>query len=570
MENTKTTNNESFEELFLASVSDDKEIKAGEIISGEVIKIGRDVVLVDIDYKSEGRVDISEFVDIEGNLTVKVGDKVDVFLETAEDEDGLVIVSKEKADKLKIWDEIAEACERGDIIEGRVLDRVKGGLSVDIGVKAFLPGSQIDLTPVRDLGHMVGNIYQFKIIKFNKIRGNIVLSRRSILEQERKVQRQQIIGKIEEGAIVKGIIKNVTDYGAFVDLGGLDGLLHITDLSWKRVNHPNEILKLGEEIDVKVLKFDRAKERVSLGLKQMSDDPWVNAEMKYAKNATVKGKVVNLTEYGAFIEMEEGIEGLIHVSEMSWTKRVKHPSALLKLGEEVEAVVLELDPENRRMSLGLKQTQPNPWDALVEKYQPGSKISGEVRNITDFGVFVEVEDGIDGLVHVSDISWSNKVKNPNDVYKKGDKIEAVVLNVDPSAERFALGIKQLTDDPWNKAESKYTAGTETEGKIVKITDFGLFLEVEDDLEGLIHVSEIPLNDEEKVSDKYTVGDSVKAVVISMDPQERKLSLSIKAFENGMSQEIAQEAAKKAKEKAKPTLGDIMGDQFKAFGGDKAE
>lgn len=570
MENTKTTNSENFEELFLASVSDDKEIKAGEIISGEVIKIGRDVVLVDIDYKSEGRVDISEFVDIEGNLTVKVGDKVDVFLETAEDEDGLVIVSKEKADKLKIWDEIAEACERGDIIEGRVLDRVKGGLSVDIGVKAFLPGSQIDLTPVRDLGHMVGNIYQFKIIKFNKIRGNIVLSRRSILEQERKAQRQQIIGKIEEGAIVKGIIKNVTDYGAFVDLGGLDGLLHITDLSWKRVNHPNEILKLGEEIDVKVLKFDRAKERVSLGLKQMSDDPWINAEMKYAKNATVKGKVVNLTEYGAFIEMEEGIEGLIHVSEMSWTKRVKHPSALLKLGEEVEAVVLELDPENRRMSLGLKQTQPNPWDALVEKYQPGSKISGEVRNITDFGVFVEVEDGIDGLVHVSDISWSNKVKNPNDVYKKGDKIEAVVLNVDPSAERFALGIKQLTDDPWNKAENKYTAGTETEGKIVKITDFGLFLEVEDDLEGLIHVSEIPLEGEEKVSDKYTVGDSVKAVVTSMDSQERKLSLSIKAFENGMSQEIAQEAAKKAKEKAKPTLGDIMGDQFKSFGGDKAE
>lgn len=561
----QTATNESFEKLFEASISQEKNIKEGNIVSGQVISIGHDYVLVDIGYKSEGRVDVSEFMDMEGNVTIKIGDKVDVFLEATENDDGLVIVSKEKADKLKIWDEIAEACEKGEIVEGKVLERVKGGLSVDIGVKAFLPGSQIDLVPVRDLEKLVGKTYPFKIVKFNKIRGNIVLSRRAILEKERAAQREETLQNIGEGSIVKGTVKNITEYGAFIDLGGLDGLLHITDLSWKRINHPNEVLTVGQELDVKILKYDEQKQRVSLGLKQMMSDPWANADMKYPKNSTVKGKVVNLTEYGAFVEMEEGIEGLIHVSEMSWTKRVKHPSAMLKLGEEVQAVVLDMDVENRRMSLGLKQTQPNPWEMLVTKYPAGTKVKGPIRNIADFGIFVEVEEGIDGLVHISDVSWSNKVKNPNDLYKKGDIIETVVLNVDPSAERFALGLKQLSDDPWSNVEERYPAGTTVTGKIVKITDFGLFLNMESDIEGLVHISEIPQKEgEEKATNGYQEGQEVQAVVVAIDSGERKMSLSISAFLDGSGGKIKKQAQKKQKETAKPTLGDVMGEQLKSF------
>ena len=560
MENIET-NQDSFEKLFLSSIADVKELKEGQIISGTVIKITHDMVMVDIGYKSEGRVSRSEFLDEKGNVTITVGEKVDVFLENMEDDEGLVIVSKEKADKLRIWDEIAEACERGDIIEGRVTERVKGGLAVDIGVKAFLPGSQIDLSPIRDLDRLLGNTYQFKIIKFNKLRGNIVLSRRAILEKEREVVRQKTLSVIEEGSVVKGTVKNLTDYGAFIDLGGIDGLLHITDLSWKRINHPNEVLKVGEEIQVKVLKYDTSKERVSLGLKQMISDPWQGVDMKFPRNARIKGKVVNLTDYGAFVEIEEGIEGLIHVSEMSWTKRVKHPSAIIKVGDEVEAVILDIDMENRRMSLGLKQTQPNPWDELVRKYPPGTKIRGEVKNLTDFGIFVEVEKDIDGLVHISDLSWSNKIKNPHDVYKKGDLVETVVLNVDPSAERFALGIKQLNSDPWQEAMDKHSIGSEVEGEVVKVTDFGLFVKVSDEVEGLVHVSEISEEKIDKPSSVHKVGDMIKAVVLSVDPGERKMSLSIKASKAGQGKKIAA-AAKKAV--YKPTLGDLMGDELKSM------
>lgn len=553
-------NAESFEKLFLSSVNESKDIKEGQIIAGTVIKVTNDTVMVDIGYKSEGRVPISEFLDEQGQVTIQVGDKVDVFLESTEDDEGLVIVSKEKADKLRIWDEIAEACERGDIIEGRVIERVKGGLAVDIGVKAFLPGSQIDLSPIRDLDKLIGNTYQFKIIKFNKLRGNIVLSRRAILEKEREMIRQKTLSVIEEGSIVKGTVKNLTDYGAFVDLGGVDGLLHITDLSWKRVNHPSEVLKIGEEVQVKVLKYDTSKERVSLGLKQMNSDPWQGVDMKFPRNAKVTGKVVNLTDYGAFVEIEAGIEGLIHVSEMSWTKRVKHPSAILKVGDDVEAIILDVDMENRRMSLGLKQTQPNPWDELVKKYPPGTKIRGEVKNITDFGIFVEVEKDIDGLVHISDLSWSNKIKNPHDVYKKGDVVETVVLNVDPSAERFALGIKQLNTDPWQEAMDQFPLGGEVEGEVVKVTDFGLFVKVTDDVEGLVHISELAEEKVEKPSALYKVGDRIKALVLSVDAQERKMSLSIKAAKAGGIKKGG-EKIKKQPEK-KPTLGDIMGDEFK--------
>ncbi|MFH1263541.1 MAG: 30S ribosomal protein S1 [Pseudomonadota bacterium] len=556
------TNHESFEKLFLASVADEKEVREGQIVSGTVIKVGREAVTIDIGYKSEGQVSLGEFRHRDGSITVAVGDKVDVFLESTEDDEGLVIVSKEKADKLKIWDEIAEACEKSEVVEGRIVERVKGGVSVDIGVKAFLPGSQIDLTPIRDLDSLLGKTFQFKIIKFNKMRGNIVLSRRVLLEKAREAQREKTLEVLAEGAILQGTVKNLTDYGAFIDLGGIDGLLHITDVSWKRINHPNEVLTVGSTITVKVLKFDQEKERVSLGLKQMSEDPWAQADMRYPKNVRVKGKVVNLTDYGAFIEVEDGVEGLIHVSEMSWTKRIKHPSAILALGTAVEAVVLDLDKDNRRMSLGLKQTQPNPWDDLVKKYPPGTKIKGEVRNVTDFGLFVEVEEGIDGLIHVSDLSWSTKVKNPHDVFKKGDVVEAVVLNVDPSAERFSLGIKQLSDDPWQAAADQYSIGNEVEGEITKVAEFGLFVKVADDIEGLVHVSEIADEKIEDLNTRFKAGEKVKAMIISLDPNDRKMSLSIKAT---LHPEKAAAAIKKEKKPSRPTLGDIMDEGLKKKG-----
>ena len=546
---------DSFEKLYLESLSNEKQYKVGEIVPGKVIKVGKDFVTIDIGFKSEGQIPVSEFRGVDGKIGIAEGDQLDVFLENTENENGLVMLSKEKADKLRIWDEIAVACQNGDVIEGRVVERVKGGLSVDIGVKAFLPGSQIDLNPIRDLDSFVGNTYQFKIIKFNKIRGNIVLSRRALLEKEKQVLREKTMEVLEEGSTLEGTVKNLTDYGAFIDLGGIDGLLHITDISWKRINHPNEILKLGQPVQVKVLKFDKEKQRVSLGMKQISDDPWVEADLKYAKNSTVSGKVVNLTDYGAFLEIEEGIEGLIHISEMSWTKRVKHPSAILKLGDKVDAMVLEMDKENRRMSLGLKQTQPNPWDELVKKYPEGSKVSGTVRNITDFGVFIEVEKDIDGLIHVSDLSWSSKSKNPHDLYKKGDTVEAVVLNVDPSAEKFSLGIKQLGGDPWKEIAATYPVGSSVDGEVVKITDFGLFVQISPDVEGLIHRSEL---DVENPAEKYKTGDKVNATVISVDPQDHKISLSMKA----MSAADKKNLAKKQSAQKAPTLGDLMSKELK--------
>ncbi len=557
----KTTNQipdgeESFEKLYLESLKDEKPIKEGEVLQGKVIKIGPDMVTVDIGYKSEGQIPVSEFQDPSGEVESKVGDTIDVFFVGTEEDDGSIILSKEKADKLKIWEEIAEACNQGEVIEGTIVSRVRGGVCVDIGVKAFLPGSQIDLTPIRDLDALIGKEFQFKIIKFNKVRGNIVLSRRVLLEKEREQLREKTMEYLQEGAILKGAVKNITDYGAFIDLGGIDGLLHITDISWKRITHPSEVLKVGAEIDVKVLKFDSDKNRVSLGLKQITEDPWAEADMRYPKNAKVSGKVVSLTDYGAFIEVEEGVEGLIHVSEMSWTKRVKHPSALLNIADEVEAIVLDIDIENRRMSLGLKQTQPNPWDELVAKYPPGSRLNGIIRNVTDFGLFVEVEDGIDGLIHVSDLSWSTKAKNPHDLYKKGDEIEAVVLNVDPSAERFSLGIKQLSDDPWHIAMDKYSIGTEVDGEIVKIAEFGLFVKIEEDIEALVHISEISDEKIDDLTEKFNIGDKIKAMVLTLDPEEKKMGLSIKAAQYEDGQRHMAAAAKK-QTVARPTLGDVM-------------
>src|SRR5438067_9774039 len=441
---------EDFAALLAESFGQDS-VKEGEILRGTVITVGKDYAIVDVGYKSEGQVPLEEFRTADGGVGIKVGDEIDVFLESREDENGLCILSKEKADRLKVWDEISAACERDELIEGTISARVKGGLSVTIrgGVKAFLPGSQVDLRPVRNLDAFIGKQHRFKVIKFNKKRGNIVLSRRVLLEKERAELKEMTLEKLKEGQIVEGIVKNLTEYGAFIDLGGIDGLLHITDMSWGRITHPSEMFQVGDHVRVKVLKFNVETERVSLGLKQISEDPWTHAQEKYPPGTVVRGKVVSLKDYGAFIELEQGIEGLIHISEMSWTRRVKHPSKMLAIGDVVEAVVLDIDPRQNRISLGMKQLEPNPFASLKDKYPPGTVVKGIVRNIADFGIFVEIEEGIDGLVHVSDLSWTQRVKHPSELYQKGDEVESVVLSIDFDGEKptVSLGIKQLVPDP---------------------------------------------------------------------------------------------------------------------------
>ena len=445
-----------------------------------------------------------------------------------------------------------------------VIAKVKGGLSVDIGVKAFLPGSQIDLRPVRNMDGYLGKTYKFKVIKFNKQRGNIVLSRRAILEQERESLRSQTLDQMSEGAVVKGIVKNITDYGAFIDLGGMDGLLHITDMSWGRVKHPSEILKVADEIEVKVLKFDNERERVSLGLKQLNEDPWALVREQYPIDTKLSGKVVSLADYGAFIELGEGIEGLIHVSEMSWTKRVKHPSEVVSVGDEVNVVVLDVDMGNRRISLGMKQLETNPWVEMKETYPPGTIIESEVKSITDFGVFIEIGDGIDGLIHISDFSWTKRVNNPSEIYSKGDKIRAVVLGVDIENERFSLGVKQLEADPWASAEEKFAVGTQHDVKVTKTADFGVFVELDQDIEGLIHISELSVDKVNKAEDVAKAGDTVKAEVIMIDKDARKIGLSSKLVTLRENKADVEDYVKKATSTSKATMGDVFGDAFKAF------
>ncbi len=529
-DNSGNAGEESFADLYEASLKD-RELKEGEIVKGEVIQVLPDHVVVDIGYKSEGAIAIDEFGRGEdGKPAIKVGDKVDVLLESCEDEEGMIVLSKEKADKLKVWDEISAACEKNELVEGTIVARVKGGLSVDIGVKAFLPGSQVDLRPVRNLDRLIGQKLEFKIIKFNKRRGNIVLSRRVLLEKEREALKTETLRKLKPGAVLPGIVKNITEYGAFVDLGGIDGLLHITDMSWGRVNHPSELFSVGDEINVMVLKFDPESERVSLGLKQINEDPWTHADEKYVVDNKVSGKVVSLTDYGAFVELEEGIEGLIHISEMSWTRRVKHPSKIVAVGDEVEALVLDIDSSNKRISLGMKQVEPNPWTMIEEKYPVGSVIQGRIRNITDFGVFIGIEEGIDGLVHISDISWTQRIKHPSQLFKKGDEVEAVVLHIDPENERFSLGIKQLSEDPWNRIPDKYPPGTKVKGKVIKVTEFGAFVEIEKGIEGLIHISELS---QERVDDPRQVvkeDDEIDVMVLDVDPEERRIALSVKSLQ----------------------------------------
>ncbi len=550
---------QTFAEMFEASLTRQDAVKEGEVVKGKIIELGKDFALIDIGYKSEAQVSMSEFTVAEGKEQLVVGDTIDVFVESREDDSGLVIVSKEKADKLKVWDEISAIAERDELIDGVVVARVKGGLSVDIGVKAFLPGSQVDLRPVRNLDKLIGETFKFKVIKFNKRRGNIVLSRRVLLENEREEQKRETLKKLAEGEILLGIVKNLTDYGAFVDLGGIDGLLHITDMSWGRINHPSEMFKIGDEIKVKVLKFDAENERVSLGYKQITEDPWLSAAERYPVEKLVEGKVVSLTDYGAFIELEPGVEGLVHVSEMSWTKRVKHPSKLVEVGDDVKALVLDIDLPQKRISLGMKQAEPNPWNTLQEEYPVGTVLKGVVRNITDFGIFVGVDEGIDGLVHVSDLSWTHRVKHPSEIYNKGDEVEAVVLNIDIDNERFSLGVKQLTDDPWDTLPRRFPRGTKVAGKVMKVTDFGAFVEIEPGIEGLCHISELADERVEKASDIAKVGDSIDVMILEVDPAERRISLSIKAAREGTSDYRAYMTDQTSTGGA--TFADLLGDKL---------
>jgi small subunit ribosomal protein S1 len=552
------SNSESFADLFEKSL---RSVKEGEVVRGRVLAIDDEHVSIDIGFKSEGMVAAWEFMDEDGTVLVAPGDEVDVLLEEAEGDDGRVVISKEKADRLKIWDDISRAYKADEAVEGMVLSRVKGGLAVDIGVKAFLPGSQVDLRPVRNLEHIVGQRLQFKIIKFNKRRANIVLSRRALLESERKRMRETTLQTLAPGQIVDGVIKNLTDYGAFIDLGGIDGLLHVTDMSWGRVNHPSEIFHVGDEIKVKVLKFDSDNERVSLGLKQIQPDPWIDASMRYPIGKRISGRVVSLAEYGAFVELEPGIEGLIHVSEMSWTKRIKHPSKVVSVGDTVEAVVLDVDERDRKISLGMKQIEPNPWSVIEQKYPVGTRVSGAVRNVTNFGVFVGLEEGIDGLVHVSDISWTEQIKHPSEKFNKGDVVEAVVLKIDKENEKFSLGIKQLQENPWNELLRKYPVGSEVTGPVTNVADFGAFVKLEDGIEGLIYSSELSGDRVDNPAEVVSPGQQVTALITRVDPIEQKISLSIRALTDREQREALKKLAAQQSARQATTLGDLLAEKL---------
>ncbi|MDP4856981.1 MAG: 30S ribosomal protein S1, partial [Desulfobacterales bacterium] len=533
-----------------------KRFAEGEVVTGRIISVDKDHVLVDIGYKSEGQIRIHEFKDEKGNISAQIGDKVEVMVEWWDDEEERVVLSKEKAQNVKVWEEIKKSYDDEGIIEGVITSRVKGGFSVDIGVQAFLPGSQADLRPIRNLDDLVGKKYKFKILKYNRKRSNIVLSRRAILEEEREQKRTATLAVIEEGKILDGVVKNITEYGVFVDLGGVDGLLHITDISWGRVKHPSELFSISDQIKVKVLNFDIEKERVSLGMKQLTPDPWTLAATKYPVGSRVNGKVVSLTDYGAFVELEEGIEGLIHVSEMSWTRKIRHPSKVVSVGEQVEAIVLDIKPDNRRISLGMKQVAPNPWDMVSEKYPIGTTIEGKIKNITDFGLFIGIDEGIDGLVHISDISWTKRIKHPSEIYKKGDLVQAIVLDIDKDNERFSLGVKQLQSDPWDTVSERYAVGKEITGTITNLTDFGIFVELEEGIEGLVHVSEISKEKIKTPVGKFNVGDVITAKVMNINTEERRIGLSIKRLEMDDEQSMLSDYVNNMRP-ATSTFGEIL-------------
>ena len=544
---------ENFMELYEESF---KRFAEGEVVKGRIISVDKDHVVVDIGYKSEGQISINEFKDDKGEVNAKVDDQVEVMVEWWDDEEEVVVLSKEKAAKIKVWEAIKKTYDEDGVVTGTIQSRVKGGFSVDIGVSAFLPGSQADLRPIRNLDELVGKTFSFKVLKYNRKRSNIVLSRRVILEQERETKRAQTLATIHEGKVVEGHVKNITEYGVFVDLGGVDGLLHITDISWGRVKHPSELCSVGDRINVKVLNLDIERERVSLGVKQLTEDPWSRAAEHYPVGSRIKGRVVSLTDYGAFVELEEGVEGLIHVSEMSWTRKVRHPSKIVSVGENIEAVVLDIKPDNRRISLGMKQVTPNPWDVISEKYPVGTTIEGKIKNITDFGLFIGIDEGIDGLVHISDISWTKRIKHPSELYKKGDVVHAIVLDIEKEQERFSLGIKQLQEDPWKTVERRYTAGTEITGTVTNVTDFGVFVELEEGIEGLVHVSEISKEKIKTPVGLYNVGDVISARVMNINSEERRIGLSIKRLDMEDDQSLLSEYLNNLKPSTS-TFGEIL-------------
>ena len=535
------------------------DLDEGTIVPGTIVKIGKDHVLVDVNFKSEGQIAVSEFLDLEGNLTIKVGDTVDVFVSNKDENEGTIHLSRDKAKRMQLFDRLEDSQEKNGTVTGKIIRRIKGGYTVDLGgVEAFLPGSHVDLRPVPDMDALVGQEFEFKILKINRRRSNVIVSRRVLLEEQRSEQRGALLETLGEGQVVKGKVKNITEYGVFIDLGGLDGLLHITDMSWKRIRHPKEMVQLGDDLELKVLHFDRDGQKVSLGLKQLVSDPWENIAGKYPADARLQGKVTNLADYGAFVELEAGVEGLVHISEMSWTRKLRHPSQMVRAGDEVDVIVLGVDPDKKRISLGMKQIKPNPWDVVAEKYPEGTILEGAIKNITEFGVFIGIEEGIDGLIHVSDISWTKKIRHPSEVFKIGDIVQAKVLTVDKENEKFTLGIKQLAEDPWLKVPGKYPVGTLINGLVTNITDFGLFVEVEEGIEGLVHVSEISRKKIKSPSELFKEGVTIEAKVIHVSADERRLGLSIKQLKE-------EEDRKKPKEfrSAGPETGNNLGDLLRA-------
>ncbi len=546
----------SFAELF---EQDDNNtvINVGEVALGTVVGLAGDAVLIDVGDKAESYIPLAEFRHEDPDREITIGDQFEVFIEKRKEEGGLLL-SREKAIAIKVWEQIARIQEEDGTIEGRIDSRVKGGMSVDIGVPAFLPYSQIDLRPVKDLDALIGETYAFKILKFNRKRNNVVISRRVILEEERSALREQMRNTLQEGQIIRGAITNITDYGLFIDLGGMDGLCHITDLSWGRVSHPSKLYTVGEELEVKILKYDKDSNRISLGVKQLKTDPWEQVPELYAPGARVPGKVVSITDYGVFVELEEGVEGLVHISEMSWSKKPKHPSKIVGVGDAIEVQVLKVEADTKRISLGMKQLLPNPWDVVEESYPVGAIIEGKIKNITDFGVFIGIEEGIDGLIHVSDLSWTERIKHPSEKYAKGETIQAVVLKIDKENERFSLGVKQLEPDPWQAAVTNYPIGSTVEGAITNVTDFGIFVQLEEGIEGLVHVSEISKDKVKTPVEMFKVGDNLQAMVINVSADDRKIGLSIKALQekeenNGV---IPEEYMPKAQE-GPSTLGDLL-------------
>src|SRR5277367_988887 len=500
----------------------------GELLQGRVVKLHDKDVIVDFGYKSEGLVPIEQFTLPDGSVQVQVGDLIDVMVDRqGVQPEGYILLSHQKASRLRSWENLEKAHRDGLVVSGRVTGRIKGGLSVDVGVPAFMPGSQIDVRPTHNLDSFLGQDIPVKIVKLNRRRGNVVVSRKMAVEEELLVRKSAALQVLEEGGVVVGIVKNLTEYGAFIDLGGIDGLLHVSDMSYGRVNHPSEMVHAGDSITVKVLKFDKSKERISLGMKQLVPDPWETIEQRYPMGGRVIGRVVSVTDYGAFVELEPGVEGLIHISEMTWSRRMKHPGKVVKAGDQVEAVVLDVKPKERRVSLGIKQLEVDPWTTVSERYSIGSVVEGRIRKLADFGAFVEIEEGIDGLVHISDLSWTKKVKHPSELYRKGDEVDAVVLGIDIENERVSLGIKQLSDDPWNTIAQRYPINTKVNGKVTSIADFGVFVEIEDGIEGLIHVSQLSSERVDKPSSLFKVGDQVEALVVQLDPKERRIGLSIR-------------------------------------------